>query len=85
MSDFNEIQNKANKFSRDFRNKMSGNRELELVILSVLCVIFPPASVFFTSGFNIHLLINFVLFLLGWVPGTIHAAFMLGRYSIKHF
>lgn len=47
----------------------------------LLSVILPPASVFKTTGFSFSLVLNLLLTLLGWVPGVIHALWMMSKQS----
>jgi uncharacterized membrane protein YqaE (UPF0057 family) len=42
-----------------------------------LAILIPPVGVFMTSGFSATLLINILLTLLGWVPGSIHAVWVI--------
>ncbi len=47
-------------------------------ILRVLLAIFlPPISVLMTDGFGLHLILNIILCLFGWLPGSIHAVWRL--------
>jgi uncharacterized membrane protein YqaE (UPF0057 family) len=43
----------------------------------VLAVILPPLGVFFEVGFGKHFWLNILLTLLGWVPGIIHALYVI--------
>uniref|UniRef100_A0A915CL52 YkgJ family cysteine cluster protein n=1 Tax=Parascaris univalens TaxID=6257 RepID=A0A915CL52_PARUN len=43
-------------------------------------VIIPPVGVFVEKGCSIHLLINILLTLLGYIPGLIHACFIIVKY-----
>ncbi|KAH7719305.1 stress response RCI peptide [Aphelenchoides avenae] len=38
-----------------------------------LCIFIPTLAVFIESGCTAHVLINFLLCCLGWLPGFIHA------------
>ena len=40
-------------------------------------LVVPPLGVFLTVGFGPTLLINIVLTLLGWLPGSIHALWVI--------
>ena len=46
----------------------------------LLGVFLPPLGVFLTVGFGPTLLINILLTLLGWLPGSIHAVWVI----VKH-
>ncbi|KAI9598409.1 plasma membrane proteolipid 3 [Syncephalis fuscata] len=43
-------------------------------------VIFPPLGVLFERGCGCDLLINIGLTLLGYIPGIIHACYIIVRY-----
>jgi uncharacterized membrane protein YqaE (UPF0057 family) len=47
----------------------------------VLAIVLPPVGVFLTYGVSTTLLINIVLTLLGWLPGSIHAVWALAKHS----
>ena len=46
-----------------------------------LGVILPPLGVLLTVGFGTTLFINVFLTLLGWFPGSIHAVWVIMKYS----
>jgi uncharacterized membrane protein YqaE (UPF0057 family) len=43
----------------------------------VLAVVLPPLAVFLTMGISSAFVINLLLTLLGWVPGAIHALWVV--------
>lgn len=43
----------------------------------ILAVILPPLGVFFEVGFGKHFWINIVLTLFGFIPGVIHAVYII--------
>ena len=45
----------------------------------ILCVLLPPLAVFMKTGLSGKFLINILLSILGWVPGVIHAFYVLSR------
>ena len=48
--------------------------------LRLICSIFiPPLGVFMQVGFGLHFWINILLTLMGYVPGVIHAAYIILR------
>ena len=49
----------------------------------VLAILIPPAAVFLTFGFSSTLLINVLLTLLGWLPGSIHAVWAIVKHEEK--
>jgi uncharacterized membrane protein YqaE (UPF0057 family) len=46
----------------------------------VLAIILPPLGVFLQVGFGLQFWINIVLTLLGYIPGIIHAVWVIARY-----
>ena len=51
-------------------------------ILNVIAaIVLPPLGVFMAMGVSQALLINVLLTLLGWVPGIIHALWILSKKS----
>lgn len=47
----------------------------------LLGVLVPPVGVFLTYGVSTTLLINIILTLLGWVPGSIHAVWAIAKHE----
>lgn len=45
----------------------------------VLSVILPPVGVFFQEGIGFHFWLNIVLTLLGYIPGLVHAIWIIAR------
>jgi uncharacterized membrane protein YqaE (UPF0057 family) len=47
-------------------------------ILKILLAIFlPPAAAFWQVGIGLHFWLNILLTLLGWLPGVIHALWLI--------
>ena len=46
----------------------------------ILAIILPPLGVFLQVGFGLQFWINIVLTLLGYIPGIIHAIWVIARY-----
>lgn len=51
------------------------------IINVIASILLPPLGVFLTMGVSQALLINIVLTLLGWVPGIIHALWLISKKS----
>jgi uncharacterized membrane protein YqaE (UPF0057 family) len=51
------------------------------IIKIIASILLPPLGVFLTMGVSQALLINILLTLLGWVPGVIHALWILSKQS----
>merc|ERR1712071_320674 len=47
------------------------------ILLILVAILFPPASVFFITGCSCDLLINILLTALGYLPGHIHAFYLI--------
>lgn len=51
------------------------------IINLIAAILLPPLGVFLTMGVSQALLINVLLTLLGWVPGVIHALWIISKQS----
>lgn len=49
------------------------------IILFVLAVFLPPAAVLIARGCGAHFCLNILLTLLGWLPGLLHAWYVVAR------
>jgi uncharacterized membrane protein YqaE (UPF0057 family) len=47
----------------------------------ILSVILPPLGVFFRVGIGLHFWLNIVLTLCGYLPGLVHAIWIIARKS----
>ncbi|SCU88508.1 LAMI_0D10352g1_1 [Lachancea mirantina] len=50
------------------------------IIKIIAAVILPPLGVFFEVGCTCDLLINILLTCLGYIPGIVHALYIILRY-----
>ncbi len=50
------------------------------IIRLLLAIFLPPAGVFLQVGLGKHFWINLLLTLLGWIPGVIHAFYVIMKY-----
>lgn len=48
-----------------------------------LGIILPPVGIFLTYGLSTTLVINILLTLLGWVPGSLHALWAIAKHEEK--
>jgi uncharacterized membrane protein YqaE (UPF0057 family) len=46
----------------------------------ILAIILPPLGVFLQVGFGLQFWLNIVLTLLGYIPGIIHAVWVIAKY-----
>ncbi len=49
------------------------------VLKILLAILLPPVGVFFEVGFGLHFWLNILLTFLGYVPGIVHAVFIILR------
>ena len=47
----------------------------------ILGILLPPLGVYLTVGFSSALLFNILLTLLGWLPGSIHAVWVITKHA----
>jgi len=55
------------------------------VILYLFAIILPPVSVFLKTGCGADFLINICLTILGWIPGVIHAWWVIGKHDPANY
>ena len=60
------------------------NKTLELVLKIILSILLPPAAAFWQVRLSVHFWVNLVLTLLAWLPGIIHALWLVlrERYNV---
>ncbi|MDJ0574838.1 MAG: YqaE/Pmp3 family membrane protein [Xenococcaceae cyanobacterium MO_234.B1] len=51
------------------------------IVQILASILVPPLGVFLVTGISTALIINILLTLLGWVPGVIHALWILSKQS----
>lgn len=57
-----------------------GNPEAKADIVRILlAILLPPIGVYLQVGFGLHFWLNVILTLLGYVPGIIHAVWIILR------
>ena len=49
------------------------------LIRILLAVLLPPVGVFLQVGFGLHFWLNILLTLMGYVPGLVHAVWVIAR------
>jgi uncharacterized membrane protein YqaE (UPF0057 family) len=50
---------------------------------TIFAIVLPPVGVFLSVGIGSALIINVLLTLLGWLPGVIHALWVINQESEK--
>jgi len=56
---------------------------MRTILLIILALILPPLAAFLVVGLSTHFWINLILTLLGWLPGTVHALWLIIKGSPK--
>lgn len=51
------------------------------VVLYILALFLPPVSVFLKRGFHGDFWINILLTIIGWIPGVLHAWYIITKYE----
>jgi len=49
------------------------------VVRILLAILLPPVGVFFQVGLGLHFWLNILLTILGYVPGIVHAVWIIAR------
>jgi uncharacterized membrane protein YqaE (UPF0057 family) len=49
----------------------------------ILAIVLPPVGVFLSVGIGSALIINVLLTILGWLPGVIHALWVINQEAEK--
>ena len=49
------------------------------IVLIIVAILLPPLAVFLKKGFGQDILINIVLCILFWLPGIVHAVWLVTR------
>ncbi|HEY9827232.1 MAG TPA: YqaE/Pmp3 family membrane protein [Stenomitos sp.] len=49
----------------------------------LLGLILPPVGVYLTYGISVTLVINILLTIFGWIPGSIHAVWAISKFDEK--
>ncbi|WWD19571.1 hypothetical protein CI109_104032 [Kwoniella shandongensis] len=51
------------------------------VLLYFVALFIPPIPVFLKAGIGAQLLINILLWILGWIPGVLHAWWIITKHE----
>jgi uncharacterized membrane protein YqaE (UPF0057 family) len=52
-----------------------------MLLKIILAVLLPPLAVFLSSGISTALVINILLTVIGWLPGVIHALWIVTKQA----
>lgn len=50
------------------------------LIRIILAILLPPVGVFLQVGFGKHFWLNILLTILGYIPGIVHAVWVIAKY-----
>ena len=50
---------------------------MSTLLLIIIAILLPPLAAFLLVGFSLHFFLNIVLTLLGYVPGLVHALWLI--------
>ena len=56
---------------------------MRTILLIILALILPPLAAFLVVGLSTYFWVNLILTLLGWLPGTVHALWLIVKRSPK--
>jgi len=59
------------------------DKTLVLVLKIIVAIILPPAAAYWQVRVSFHFWVNLILWVLGWVAGTIHALWLILRVRYK--
>ena len=59
------------------------NKTLELVLKIILSIFLPPAAAFWQVRLSVHFWVNLGLTILAWLPGMLHALWLVLRERYK--
>ena len=49
------------------------------ILRIILAILLPPLGVFFQVGLGLHFWLNILLTILGYIPGIVHAVYIIAR------
>lgn len=49
------------------------------IVRIILAIVLPPLGVFLQVGLTLHFWINIILTILGYIPGIVHAVWIIAR------
>lgn len=64
---------------RDLPSTSANNHTGRQIVRSLCAVLFPPLGVFLRVRFTLHFWLSIALTLLGYIPGLVHAVWVLAR------
>ena len=68
------------KVYNQFKQSQKNGSEVDKVVLYILAVFIPPVAVgLHTNWESTPVLINIILWILGWIPGVVHAFYVISN------
>jgi uncharacterized membrane protein YqaE (UPF0057 family) len=64
--------------------KVKSQNESDDVVALILSIFLPPLGVAIKRGVDIQLFINIILTMFGWLPGIIHALYIILKDRVKN-
>jgi uncharacterized membrane protein YqaE (UPF0057 family) len=64
--------------------KLKSQNESYDVVALILSIFLPPLGVAIKRGVDIQLFINIILTMFGWLPGIIHALYIILKDRVKN-
>lgn len=64
--------------------KVKAQNESDDVVALILSILIPPLGVAIKRGVDIQLFINIILTMFGWLPGIIHALYIILKDRVKN-
>jgi len=55
----------------------------KLILKIIVAILLPPAAAFWQVRFTIHFWINLILTIIAWLPGIVHAIWLILRTRYK--
>jgi uncharacterized membrane protein YqaE (UPF0057 family) len=63
-----------------YRGQIDGRKVSMDVLRIIIAILLPPLGVFMQVGIGKHFWINVLLTVLGYIPGIIHAIWVIAKY-----
>jgi uncharacterized membrane protein YqaE (UPF0057 family) len=65
---------------RSVRRQLTTKGGLVDLIRIIVAILLPPLGVFLQVGFGKHFWLNILLTILGYIPGIVHAVWVIAKY-----
>ena len=78
MCDQRGYRNQSAPVALNEQNQLTGDCDMDLIRI-ILSIILPPLGVFMQVGLGKHFWLNILLTILGYIPGIVHAVWIIAR------